>query len=76
MSSQSWLEAFKLALIDADEKRMQELNDNLPEFETTAQMEEACAYLQQAILHLSSQQDTIKKDMGSIIKTKKYLKSQ
>ena len=76
MSSQSWLNAFKIALIDSDEEKMQELNDNLPKFENVEQMQEACAYLQQAILHLANNQDEIKKDMASLVKTKKYLKSQ
>lgn len=75
MSSQEWLNAFKIALINENIEKMDELNAQLPQFETVEQMKEAQAYIAQAADLMQQQQLELRNNMNKILKTKKYLKS-
>jgi len=75
VSSQSWLNQFKIAIIDKDIQKMDELNSSMPEFETLKQIYEAQAYIQQAIQIIMDKQSELRENMAKIQKTKKFLNS-
>jgi len=75
MSSQSWLNQFKIAIIDKDIQKMSELNSLMPKFETIEQIYEAQAYIKQAIQLITNQQSKLSENMAKIQKTKKFLNS-
>lgn len=75
LSSQSWLNEYKLALIEEDFDTMDELNQSLPQFQTLQQMEEAQAYIEQSATILLQKQKELRQNMNDIIKAKKYLNS-
>jgi len=75
VSSQSWLNQFKIAIVDKDTQKMDELNSSIPEFETIEQIYEAQAYIQQAIQIIMDKQSELRENMAKIQKTKKFLNS-
>ena len=75
MSSQDWLKEFKIALVDEDEARLDALNANMPEFDSLKQMQEAQAYIYQAVELLLQKQAELRSNMEKITKTKKFLNS-
>jgi len=75
VSSQSWLNQFKIAIIDKDTQKMDELNSSMPEFETIEQICEAQAYIKQAIQIIVDKQSELRENMAKIQKTKKFLNS-
>jgi len=75
VSSQSWLDEFKLALIEEDLDSIALLNEELPEFDDVKQMQEAQAYIKQAAQIILQRQNELRKKMNDIAKAKKYLNS-
>ena len=68
-----WLEAFKLALIKEDEKKLISLIDTLPQFSNEDDMTQASLLIQQAISLFKSRENDASVEMHKILKAKKYL---
>ena len=69
----SWLKAFKIALIQEDEKKLSSLIDTLPQFETHQEMQEALHLIEQAITLFKTIEKNASIEMQKIHKAKKYL---
>lgn len=69
----SWLKAFKIALIQEDEKKLSSLIDTLPQFETAQDMQEASHLIEQAISFFKEVEKNASSEMQKIRKAKKYL---
>jgi len=69
----SWLKAFKIALIQEDEKQLSSLIDTLPQFETPQEMQEASYLIEQAITLFKTIEKNASTEMQKIRKAKKYL---
>jgi len=69
----SWLKAFKIALIQEDEKQLSSLIDELPKFESTEAMQEASYLIEQAIVFFKNREKMASVEMQKIRKAKKYL---
>jgi len=68
-----WLEAFKIALIQEDGKKLSSLIDTLPQFESPQAMQEASYLIEQAIEFFKEQEKSASLEMQKIRKAKKYL---
>lgn len=69
----SWLKAFKIALIQEDEKKLSFLADTIPKFETLQAMQEASYLIEQAIIFFKKTENNASNEMQKIRKAKKYL---
>lgn len=68
-----WLDAFKLALITKNEKRLLLLIDDLPSFSTLHEMHQALALIEETITFFESKKELISTEMSKIRDAKKYL---
>ncbi len=71
-----WLEEFKIAIIEENEKQIKELIDKMPPFEKLEHMQEAFSLISEAILVINSKKEKIQKDMNQLKKAKSFLDSQ
>ena len=70
-----WLDTFKLALIQEDEKQLLSLIQELPNFSLDVEMQQAQVLIQNAIELFEAKKPKFKEEMLKIRKTKKYLNS-
>ena len=70
-----WIRAFKIALIEADLKKLETLQQAMPKFETLEEMSEAKALIEQAIHLFQSESDKTKAAMGQMQKALKFQQS-
>lgn len=68
-----WIEAFKIALIQENDKKLLSLIDSIPEFESLQAMQEASYLIEQAIDFFKHQEKNASTEMQKIRKAKKYL---
>lgn len=71
--SMHWLDAFKIALVKQDQKALLSLIDDIPQFETLSQMEEAALLIEQAQLMFETEKSNLKSQMQKNRLSKKYL---
>jgi len=71
-----WLEEFKIAIIEENEKQIKELIDKMPSFEKLEHMQEAFSLISEATKVINSKKEKIQKDMNRLKKAKSFLNSQ
>ncbi len=71
--NQQWLERFKLAVIELDENRIENMIDNMPSFDNLDQMQTALALMAEAKESLKKEAKSIKDNMIKIKKNKAFL---
>lgn len=69
----TWVEEFKISLIEEDFDRLDELLDNIPEFEQLTNMKQASALIKQAKAIAEAKKAQIASQMLSLKKSKGYL---
>ncbi|WP_456452424.1 hypothetical protein [Hydrogenimonas sp.] len=71
----NWLDDFKIALIEEDERRLASLVGQIPAFETTEEIESAMRLIAQARTLMEAKKDQVAKEMREIETAKKFLTS-
>ena len=71
----SWLDDFKVALIEEDERTLASLTAKLPSFDDIEEMEAAMRLIAQARTMLESKKERLAKEMREIEAARKFLTS-
>ncbi|WP_300367364.1 hypothetical protein [Hydrogenimonas sp.] len=71
----SWLDDFKIALIEEDEERLSSLITSMPNFETIDEMKSAMHLIDQAKTLFEKKKESLAKQMKEIEASKKFLTS-
>lgn len=70
-----WLTDFKIAIVEQDIDKLNELMDSLPQLETKEEMTEALYLIKEASELVTNLKDKTSSSMGQIKKNLHYLKS-
>jgi len=70
-----WVKALQIALLEENELKMQKLIEELPQFDTLEQMQEAAYMMQEVHSFLSKQKNDYASKMLKIKKQKEFLNS-
>lgn len=73
MRKKSWISALKLAVINKDFDKIEELSKDVPQFETLNESQEALALIEQVNVLLKNEKEKILSQMQKLKKTKEYL---
>ncbi len=71
--NQQWLDEFKIAIIELDEKRIDLMLDSIPSFDNLEHMQIALSLIAQAKESLKKEAQLIKKSMIKIEKNRAFL---
>ncbi len=70
-----WLEEFKIALVQKNYKKIDELSRNLPTFEKVDEMITASALLESAKEIIKQEQKELSKNMSELKRSRKFFES-
>ena len=70
-----WVDQLKIAILENNEIKIEELISKLPEFESLEQMKEAAYMMQEAHTHLNKEKDILASKILKIKKQKEFINS-
>ena len=73
MQKNSWIDEFKLSIINKNYDKIEKLSRTIPHFKTLNESEEALALIKEANTIIQNEQQQILSQMEKLKKTKKFL---
>ncbi|NCD12807.1 MAG: hypothetical protein EOL93_09685 [Epsilonproteobacteria bacterium] len=69
----SWIDAFTIAVVEANSKGIEKLIFSMPEFQSKEEMRQASALIQEALLIIKNEKEETWATMQKIKKTRNFL---
>ncbi|MBP9566817.1 MAG: hypothetical protein KBE02_06060 [Sulfurospirillum sp.] len=69
----SWIDAFTVAVVEANSKRIEKLIFEMPEFKSKEEMRQASALIEEALLIIKNEKEETWATMQKIKKTRNFL---
>jgi regulator of replication initiation timing len=73
---QKWLEDFKIAIIEKNFEKIENLLEEMPEIKSIGDLKTSVALINEAKKLLASEQSRLKENMAKIQKSKKFLQTR